>query len=122
VLKKSLFLAAAMLVISGLAWAAVQLPEQFKDIPVFSGSKITQAMEMENTATATFTVKAESDAVLDFYRQSMKSKGWKVVFQAEQEDSAIISFSGGKQTLQLNVHKQDDGIVQFMMVLSTASD
>ena len=118
-MKKSLFFVPAMLLISALVWAAVQLPDQFKDIPVFSGSKIVQAMEMENTSTATFSVKAERDAVLDFYRQNMKSKGWKVVFQAEQEDSAMISFSSGKQALQLNVHKEDDGLVQFIMVLST---
>ena len=117
--KRALFFAAAMLLVSGLAWATVQLPDQFKDIPIFSGAKIVQAMEMENTATATFTVKAEFNAVLDFYRQSMKQKGWKVVLQSEQDNSAMLTFSAGKQALQAHVHKQDDGVVQLMLILST---
>lgn len=118
--RKALLFGLLMLFVSGLAYAAMQLPDSMKEIPVFTGSKITQAMEMENTSTAMFTLKGQSDAVLDFYRQNMMSKGWKTVFQAEEEGSAIITFSSGKRMLQLSVHKQnDDGIVQYILVLTT---
>jgi hypothetical protein len=118
--RKALLFGLLMLFVSGLAHAAMQLPDSMKEIPVFAGSKITQAMEMENTSTAMFTLKAQSDAILDFYKQNMKSRGWKTVFQAEQEDSAIITFSSGKQILQLSVHKKgDDGTLEYILVLTT---
>jgi hypothetical protein len=82
---------------------AVTVPEKLNDIPLFQGSKVQQAMDMENHAMLSATVKAKVDAIADFYKNAMQGKGWKVAFQAEQEDMKIIQFKKDKQLLQVTI-------------------
>ncbi len=120
---KSTWLKAALLLVfcfyigAGAAFAAMEIPEKLKEAPLYSGSKIVQVMDMENNAMAMMTVKADRDELLGFYKKSMKDKGWKVTFQAEQEDSAVIHFTKESQVIQVTVQKGDEeGMLQYQLV------
>lgn len=102
---------------SYVAFGAMELPSRLKDVPLYSGSKIVQVMDMGNNSMAMMTAKAGRDAVVDFYKQNMTAKGWKIVMQAEQEDVAVVHFSKEKETIQLAVQKGDDqGMIQYHLM------
>ncbi len=88
---------------AGLAVGAIDIPDKLKDIPLYQGSKVTQAINMENHAMIVASVKAKADAIADFYKNIMAEKGWKLVFQSGQEDTKIIHFQKDKQVFQLTV-------------------
>ena len=101
----------------GLAFGAMEIPTKLKEAPIYSGSKIVQVMDMDNNSMAMLTVKADREALLDFYKQSMKAKGWKVAFQAEQEDNAMVHFTKDNQTIQLTVQNGDEeGMLQYHLL------
>ncbi len=58
---------------------------------------------MENHAMIVASVKAKADAIANFYKNIMVEKGWKLVFQSEQEDAKVIHFQKDKQVLQLTI-------------------
>jgi hypothetical protein len=68
-------------------------------------------------AMAFLSVKADQDALLDFYKQNLKAKGWKVAAQFEQEDGAGITFSKDPTLIQLVVGKGDEeGMLQYQLI------
>ncbi|MFZ2446516.1 MAG: hypothetical protein WAW37_09165 [Syntrophobacteraceae bacterium] len=87
----------------GPAFGAIDIPAKLKDIPLYKGSKIQHAMDMETNAMVTATVKEKPETVADFYKNTMKGKGWKVVFQAQQETTQMIHFQKDKQLLHITV-------------------
>ncbi len=99
------------------AFAAVELPEKLKDVPLFPNSKIMQAMDMDATAMGTLTVKAAgAEAVSDFYKKSMKESGWKIVFQAQQENVHVIHFQKDSRLLHINIQSEEGGTITYNMV------
>ena len=66
---------------ASLALGTVDIPDKLKDIPLYQGSKVKQAINMENNAMIMATVEAKADAVADFYKNIMAGKGWKLAFQ-----------------------------------------
>ena len=100
----------------GLAFGAMELPSKLQEIPLYTGSKIVQVMDMDNNSMAMLTVKADREAFLEYYKQNMRAKGWKVVFQAEQEDNAVIHFTKDKQTIQITVQNEEEGMLQYQLV------
>jgi len=93
----------------GPAFGAIDIPEKLKDIPLYKGSKVLHAMDMDATAMLTATVDAKSDAIADFYKNTMKAKGWKVAFQAEQENVKIMHFQKDKQVFQITIQNEKEG-------------
>jgi hypothetical protein len=93
----------------GSALGAIDIPEKFKDIPLYKGSKVQHAMDMDTNAMLTATVDAKSDAIVDFYKNTMKAKGWKVAFQAEQENVKMIHFQKDKQIFQITIQNEKEG-------------
>jgi hypothetical protein len=103
----------------GIAFGAMDLPEKLKDVPLYPGSKIVQTMDMGANSMVMLQVKADRDAVLEFYKKDFKGKGWKVAFQAEQEDSALIHFTKNNEMVQVNVQhgdEGDEGMVNYQIV------
>lgn len=101
----------------GPACAAMEIPDKLKEIPLYSGSKTLQVMDMGNNSMAMFSVKADREAIVEFYKQNMKAKGWTVAFQTEQEDAAVIHFMKDGRTIQIAVHKGDEpGTVQYHLL------
>jgi len=90
------------------ALPAMDLPNKLAQVPVFSGAKIVQVMDMGNSAMAMLEVKADNQALMKFYKKEMEGKGWKTAFQAEQEDNAIIHFTKDNQTIQISTGKDGD--------------
>ena len=93
---------------AGLAPGAVDIPDKLKDIPLYQGSKVKQAINMENNAMIMATVEAKADAVADFYKNIMAGKGWKLAFQSDQEDAKILHFQKDKQAFQLTVSSEKE--------------
>ena len=89
--------------VAAMATAAIDMPDKLKEIPLYQGSKVQQTMNTENHAMIVASVKAKADAVADFYKDIMVGKGWKLAFQAEQEDTKVIHFQKDKQIFQLTV-------------------
>ena len=103
-------------VMVGAAMAGMDIPDKLKDVPLYSGTKIVQVMDMDKHAVAVLTVKADRDALVDFYKQSMKTAGWKLAFQAEQEDGAVLHFTKEDHSLQVSVQKGDeDGTINYQL-------
>jgi hypothetical protein len=88
---------------AAIALGGIDIPDKFKEIPLYQGSKVQQTMNMENNFMIVASAKAASDAIADFYRKTMVEKGWKIAFQMEQEDTKVIHFQKDKQALQLTV-------------------
>ncbi len=110
----------AVIILFGLSCAswAVDVPAKLKDIPIFQGAKIEQAMDMENHAMLTAKVNAKPEAIASFYKGAMEAKGWKTFFQAEQENTRIIQFQKGDQMLQIGIQTDGDGTT-FNLVVTT---
>jgi hypothetical protein len=96
--------------------AAMELPSKLAAMTVYSGSKIVQVMDMGNSAMAILEVKAGSQALVKFYKQEMQGKGWKIAFQGELEDSAVIHFTKGSETIQISTDKSEEGLTSYQMV------
>jgi hypothetical protein len=100
-----------------LAFGAMELSEKLKQVPLYPGSKIQQIMDMGIQSMAILSVRVDRDALLDFYRQDLKSKGWKLVAQFEEEDGAGITFSKDRQLIQIAVKKGDaEGMLQYQLI------
>ena len=93
----------------GPALGAIDVPEKLKGIPLYAGSRVQHAMDMDSSAMLTATVDAKGDAIADFYKNTMKEQGWKVAFQAEQENVKIIHFQKAKQMFQLTIQNEKEG-------------
>jgi hypothetical protein len=93
----------------GTAFGAIDIPEKLKDIPLYKGSKVEHAMNMDTAAMVTATVDAKTEEIADFYMNTMKAKGWKVAFQAEQEKVKMIHFQKDKQIFQITIQKEKEG-------------
>lgn len=103
----------------GSVIGAVTVPEKFKDIPLFKDSKVEQAMDMGTAAMITVAAKAKPEAIIEFYSAAMKSKGWKVIFQLQNEDAQMMHFQKDSDVLHLNVQAADEGEgVTYNLVLS----
>jgi len=82
---------------------AVDVPEKLKDMPLYQGSTVRQAIDMTNHALLIATVKASGDAIADFYKKAMVAKGWKLAFQAEQEAMKLLHFQKDKMLFQVAI-------------------
>ncbi len=98
------------------SFGAMALPSNLSQVPVYSGSKIVQVMDMGNNSMAALEVKTDRDVLINFYQKEMQEKGWKKAFQVEQEDSAVIHFTKDNQTIQISANKGEDGMTLYQMV------
>ena len=57
----SVAVVACVLYALGPAFGVIDVPAKFKDIPLYDGSKIVHAMNMENNSMLSATVKASGD-------------------------------------------------------------
>jgi hypothetical protein len=105
-----------LLLVTAPPLAAMELPNKLALVPVYSGAKIVQVMDMGNSAMAMLEVNADNQALMKFYKQEMQGKGWKTAFQAEQEDSAVIHFTKGSETIQISTDKGEKGLTAYQMV------
>jgi hypothetical protein len=97
-------------------FAAMELPSKLSQVPIYSGSKIVQVMDMGNSSMASLEAKTDSDTLIKFYKKEMQDKGWKAAFQAEQADTAVIHFTKDNQTIQISTNKGEQGALLYQMV------
>jgi hypothetical protein len=116
----SVAVVACVLYALGPAFGAIDVPAKFKDIPLYDGSKIIQAMDMDNNAMLSATVKASADAVSEFYKNAMKGSGWKLVFQMDQDNAKILHFQKGKQVLQVTIQVEEKNEVTTYNLVITS--
>jgi|SRR5208337_4071312 len=102
------------------AFGAIDVPAKFKDIPLYDGSKIIQAMDMDNNAMLSATVKASADAVSEFYKNAMKRSGWKLVFQMDQDNAKVLHFQKDKQVLQVTIQVEEkNALTTYNLVITS---
>ncbi|MCE5334164.1 MAG: hypothetical protein LLG06_06200 [Desulfobacteraceae bacterium] len=101
------------------AFAAVDLPDKLKDMPLYPNSKVQQSMDMGDGVMATAVVKgAKLDAVADFFKTKIKEKGWKVTFQAQEEEAQMLQFQKDGQMIHIQVQAEEDGVTYNMVLQS----
>jgi len=116
----SVAVVACVLYTLGPAFGAIEVPAKFKDIPLYDGSKIVQAMDMENNAMLSATVKASADAVSEFYKNAMKGSGWKLAFQMDQDNAKILHFQKGNLFLQVTIQSDEkEALTTYNLVMAT---
>ena len=114
----SVAVVACVLYALGPAFGAIDVPAKFKDIPLYEGSKIVHAMDMENNAMLSATVKASAEAVAEFYKNAMKGSGWKLVLQMDQDKAKILHFQKDKQILQVTIQVgEKDTLTTYNLVI-----
>ena len=86
---------------------AVEVPEKLRDIPLYQGSTVQQTMDTTDNVLLVAAVKAKGDAIANFYKNTMTAKGWKVAFQADQEDVKIIHFRKDKLLFQVTIQLEN---------------
>jgi hypothetical protein len=102
------------------AVGAIDIPAKFKDIPIFSGSKIIHAMDMDANAMLSATVKANADAVSDFYKNAMKASGWKLAMQMDQDNAKVLHFQKDKQIFQVTIQfEEQDALTTYNLVITS---
>ena len=102
------------------AFGAIDVPAKFKDIPLYDGSKVIQAMDMDNNAMLSATVKASADAVSEFYKNAMKASGWKLAFQMDQDNAKVLHFQKGKQLFQVTIQVEEkDALTTYNLVITS---
>lgn len=110
-----------LLMAVSVALAAMDLPEKLRDVPLYPDSKIEQTMDMESHVMATMKVHTRQEAILDFYKKTLEARGWKVVFQAQQEDSSMIHFQNDKKMLQLVVQSDNqEGTITYSLIMANS--
>jgi hypothetical protein len=116
----SVAVAACVLYALEPAFGAIDVPAKFKDIPLYDGSKIVHAMDMENNAMLSVTVKASADAVAEFYKNAMKGRGWKLAFQMDQDQAKVLHFQKGNQILQVTIQAgEKNELTTYNLVIAT---
>jgi len=116
----SVAVVACVLYALGSAFGVIDIPAKFKDIPLYDGSKIVHAMDMENNAMVSATVKASAEAVSGFYKNAMEGSGWKLAFQMDQDKAKILHFQKGKQTLQVVIQVDEkDALTTYNLVIAS---
>jgi len=102
------------------AFAAVDVPEKLKDIPLYRGSTVQQALDMQNNVMLVAAVKAKGSDIADFYKKTMTAKGWKVVFQSEQNDVKIVHFQKDKLVFQVTIQLEngDEAKSYYLMMVT----
>ena len=99
---------------------AIDVPEKLKSIPLYQGSKVEQSMDMAGSSMLIASVKAEGDAIANFYKNAMTSKGWKVVFQADREDVKVVHFQKDKQIFQVSIqNEKGKGVTTYNLVIAS---
>jgi hypothetical protein len=116
----SVAVVACVLYAFGPAFGAIDVPAKFKDIPIYEGSKIVHAMDMDNNAMLSATVKASADAVSDFYKNAMKAGGWKLAMQMDQDNAKVLHFQKGKQVFQVTIQfEEKDALTTYNLVITS---
>ena len=104
----------------GTVYGAVEVPAKFKDIPLYEGSKVVHAMDMEKNAMLSATVKAGAEAVSDFYKNAMKASGWKLAFQMEQESTKVLHFQKDKLVFQVTIQAEENNpLTTYNLVITS---
>jgi hypothetical protein len=104
----------------GPAFGAIDVPAKFKGIPIYDGSKIVHAMDMDSNAMLSATVKASADAVSDFYKNAMKGSGWKLAMQMDQDNTKVLHFQKDKQVFQVTIQfEENDGLTTYNLVIAS---
>jgi len=115
----SVAVVACVLYALGPAFGAIDVPAKFKDIPLYDGSTIVHAMDMENNAMLGATVKASADAVSEFYKNAMKGSGWKLVFQMDQDNVKVLHFQKGNLFLQVTIQSDEkEALTTYNLVIA----
>ena len=115
-----LAVAAGVLYVMGPAFGAIDVPAKFKDVPLYAGSKIVHAMDMENNAMLSATVKASADAVSEFYKNAMKERGWKLAFQMDQDTAKVLHFQKDKLVFQVTIQaNENDALTTYNLVIAS---
>ena len=116
----SVAVVACVLYALGPAFGAIDVPAKFKDIPLYDGSTIVHAMDMENNAMLGATVKASADAVSEFYKNAMKGSGWKLVFQMDQDNVKVLHFQKGNLVLQVTIQVDEkEALTTYNLVIAS---
>jgi hypothetical protein len=104
----------------GPAVGAIDIPAKFKEIPIYDGSKIIHAMDMETNAMLIATVKANSDSVYEFYKNAMKGSGWKLAMQMDQDNTKVLHFQKDKQVFQVTIQfEEKDALTTYNLVIAS---
>lgn len=116
----SIAVVACVLYALGPAFGAIDVPAKFKDIPIYEGSKIIHAMDMDANAMLSATVKASADAVSEFYKNAMKASGWKLAMQMDQDNAKVLHFQKDKQVFQVTIQfEEKDALTTYNLVLAS---
>jgi hypothetical protein len=92
----------ACLLVAGMAWAQVELPQAIKDVaPLYPGANVEMALNTSDGAHASFTTKDTPKQVVEFYKKALTGKGWKMEMEMAQGSSQMTVFTKGKQSMQV---------------------
>jgi hypothetical protein len=116
----SIAVVACVLYALGPAFGAIDVPAKFKNIPIYEGSKIIHAMDMDANAMLSATVKASADAVSEFYKNAMKASGWKLAMQMDQDNAKVLHFQKDKQIFQVTIQfEEKDALTTYNLVIAS---
>jgi len=95
-----------------------KLPKSFpKDIPVYKGASVLQsAVHNETEFSVTLQTKDSMRKVADYYRSTMKSKGWTEEQVLDTGNQSIQAYTKGDQGANVMVMKGEEQTVITMAV------
>jgi hypothetical protein len=81
------------------------VPANFpKDVPIFRDATLSQIQDLANDAhNVVFSTAAPVDEVSSYYRDKMKSAGWKVSEEFERPNHAFMKFEKGDMVANVTV-------------------
>ena len=98
--------------------AAVDVPKRMQGVvPVHEKAKIVQAMEGEEFAQVVYRVSTEIKKVIQWYKDIMLKKGWKVVMEMNMENNSVLNLAKDNLTVVVNTRVDQDGQTTVHLVL-----
>ena len=101
-----------------MAGASVEVPKRMQGVvPIYEEAKIVQAMEAEEFAQVVYRVSTEIKIVIQWYKDIMLKKGWKVVMEMNMENNSVLNLAKDDLTVVVNTRVDQDGQTTVHLVL-----
>ena len=101
-----------------MAGASVEVPKRMQGVvPIYEEAKIVQAMEAEEFAQVVYRVSTEIKIVIQWYKDIMLKKGWKVVMEMNMENNSVLNLAKDNLTVVVNTRVDQDGQTTVHLVL-----
>ena len=80
-------------------------------VPLYKGAEVTKTSTVESVTQVELLAQASPEEIINFYKQAMADKGWRVLTAVARGNTATAAFQKGNAQLVIGAQKRDVGTV-----------